>query len=315
MKIVFFGTPEFAVASLDRLVEAGYEIAAVVTMPDRTGGRGNKVIESDVKKYAVARNLKLLQPEKLRAEEFLNELRSLEADLFIVIAFRMLPKVVWEMPRLGTFNLHASLLPQLRGAAPINHAIINGLNQTGVTTFLINEEIDKGKILLNATLQIGENEDAGSLHDRLMALGADLTLETVGRLEKGSVEAKPQPEVETLLPAPKIFKHDCFIDFGKGTVEIHNKVRGLSPYPGGWARLRTADGKEMEVKIHQTSKEIDLPEKPELKPGEAFTKGNRFYAGTADGIIEILSLQPAGKRRMTAEAFLAGHRPECFLQA
>ena len=313
MRIVFFGTPEFAVASLDRLVKAGYNIAAVVTMPDRKGGRGNKIIESDVKKYAVANNLKLLQPEKLRAEDFLESLRTLNADLFIVIAFRMLPKVVWEMPRLGTFNLHASLLPQLRGAAPINHAIINGFKETGVTTFLINEEFDKGNILLNEKVEIEADEDAGTLHDKLMEIGAELTLKTVKMLESGEIIPKPQPETETLFPAPKIFKADCHIDFRNSRDNVHNKVRGLSPYPGGWAKLITENGQEIEVKILRTSKDLTLPVEVSLQSGEAYAKATRFYAGTADGIIEILELQPAGKKRMTAEAFLAGHKPKTFL--
>lgn len=313
MRIVFFGTPEFAVASLDQLVKAGYEVAAVVTMPDRKGGRGNKTIESDVKKYAVDNNLKILQPEKLRNEEFLEELRSINADLFIVIAFRMLPKVVWEMPRLGCFNLHASLLPQLRGAAPINHAIINGFKETGVTTFMINEEIDKGSILMNASLTIGENEDAGSLHDRLMTLGSKLTVETVRLLEKGEIKPTPQPEIEKLYPAPKIFKQDCHINFNQSASTIHDKVRGLSPYPGGWAVLEVEKDNILEVKILQTSTGPGLPDDVNLTAGETLTRNNRFYVGTQDGTIEILSLQPAGKRRMTAEAFLAGHKPKKFL--
>ena len=312
MKIVFFGTPEFAVASLDTLFQAGYEIAAVVTMPDKVGGRGNKTIESDVKKYATERNLKVLQPEKLRDELFLKELKELEADLFIVIAFRMLPKVVWEMPRLGTFNLHASLLPQLRGAAPINHAIINGFKETGVTTFLINEEIDKGNILLSSSLEIADDEDAGSLHDRLMEIGAKLTLRTVKLLETGEIEPKPQTESGEIFAAPKIFKQDCFIDFARNTDTVHNKVRGLSPYPGGWSGLITADGKEMEVKILKTNKTEDIDFPAASQPGDAFHKGTRLFVKTEDGAIEILTIQPAGKRRMTAEAFLAGHKPTRF---
>lgn len=314
MKIVFFGTPEFAVASLDRLFGAGYDIAAVVTMPDRVGGRGKKLIESDVKRYAVEHNIPVLQPEKLRSEDFLNKLRELDADLFIVIAFRMLPKVVWDMPRLGTFNLHASLLPQLRGAAPINHAIINGLQETGVTTFLINEEIDKGNILLSSKIEIGADEDAGSLHDRLMKIGADLTLETVRLLESGDFEAKPQPEVEVLLDAPKIFKADCMLDFNVETNRLHDKVRGLSPYPGAWTILNTTDGKQLEVKILKTSKMQPEHVGKDLSSGDAVCIGKRLFTKTADGFIEILEIQPSGKKRMSAQALLAGYQPKKFVE-
>lgn len=309
MKIVFFGTPEFAVASLRAILGAGYDVCAVVTAPDRVGGRGNKLIESDVKKFAVEHHLPVLQPEKLRDEAFVSQLRAFEADLFIVIAFRMLPEMVWSIPRLGTFNLHASLLPQLRGAAPINHAIMSGFKNTGVTTFFINSEIDKGEILMSAQTPIADDDDAGTLHDRLMEMGASLVVKTIKGLEDGSLVPSPQPQADCFTPAPKIFKQNCLIDFNTPAKNIGRFVRGLSPYPGAWSRLQLADGKEIEVKILKAKPEyINL----DLKPGMCVVRNKSFLVATADGALEVLQLQPAGKKPMDAKAFMAGYSPFCF---
>lgn len=309
MKIVFFGTPEFAVESLKAILEAGYEVAAVVTAPDRVGGRGNKLIESDVKKFALAHNLLVLQPEKLRSPEFVDQLKELNADLFIVIAFRMLPEVVWRIPRLGTFNLHASLLPQLRGAAPINHAIIAGFKNTGVTTFLINEEIDKGQILLSVSTPVSDDDNARTLHDRLKSIGAELVLKTIKGLNDGSLQPSPQSQADCFTPAPKIFKQDCKIDFNVPVKNIDRLIRGLSPYPGAWCHLVLTDGKEMEVKI--------LKARPVflslgLDAGVASKNNKSLFVSTPDGALEILEIQPAGKKVMDVKAFMAGYSPYRF---
>lgn len=302
MKIVFFGTPEFAVASLDRLVRDGRDIAAVVTMPDKVAGRGHHVIESDVKKYAVAHGLKVLQPEKLKAREFIEQLRALDADLFIVIAFRMLPEVVWTMPRLGTFNLHGSLLPKYRGAAPINRAIMNGEKETGITTFFLQHEIDTGDIIGRRSIPIADEDNAGTIHDKLMAMGADMVSATVADIENGTVSSTPQPEGE-FLPAPKIFKEDCRIDWTRDAIYIHNQVRGLSPYPAAFTTLIDKNGKEIQAKIFETRVAGDSS----LRPGEISIIGKRLLVGSGNGSIEILSLQPAGKKRMDTSAFLLGY--------
>lgn len=309
MKTVFFGTPEFAVKSLDALVKAGVEVAAVVTMPDKTGGRGNKVIESDVKKYAVANGLRLLQPEKLRDPEFIETLRSIDADLFIVIAFRMMPEVVWSMPRLGTFNLHAALLPKYRGAAPINHAIINGEKVTGVTTFFLNHDIDTGDIIDRVEVEIGDDDNAGTVHDKLMEIGAELTLKTVKAIEEGTLTTRPQPEGE-FIPAPKIFKDFCEIDWHKNAADVHNHIRGLSPYPGAWSKVRDIKGKPGELKIYRTA----LTDEPSgaLKPGEALVNGKRLFVATGDRLLEVMEIQPSGKKRMEVSAYLLGYHPAFF---
>lgn len=310
MKIVFFGTPEFAVSSLRAILGAGYEVVAVVTAPDRTGGRGNKLIESDVKKFAEERHLPVLQPEKLRDPEFLKKLKGYGADLFVVIAFRMLPEVVWSMPRLGTFNLHASLLPQLRGAAPINHAIIAGFKNTGVTTFMINSEIDKGEILMSASTPIDDDDNAGTLHDRLMEMGASLVIQTIKGLEAGTLVPVSQVQTDCFTPAPKIFKQDCKINFVQPAKIIARFIRGLSPYPGAWSRLVLADGKEIEVKILMARAEyISLG----LDPGSCVVQNKRLLAATQDGTLEIIQIQPAGKKNMDAKAFIAGYSPIKFV--
>ncbi len=310
MKIVFFGTPEFAVASLDALVKGGYDIAAVVTMPDKPAGRGKKVRMSDVKAYALEHNLPVLQPEKLRDEEFLNELRKIDADLFIVIAFRMLPEVVWGMPRLGTFNLHASLLPKYRGAAPINHAIINGERETGVTTFFLTHTIDTGDMISQREIEIGPDENAGQLHDRLMALGAEEVLKTVKAISDRSLTTIPQPEGD-FTPAPKIFKDTCKIDWSMDAASLHNFVRGLAPYPAAWSHLVEHSGKPSDVKILATSLS-NIPSDMNLKPGEVKIEGKRLFAGTSSSPIEILEIQPAGKKAMPASAYILGYHPAAF---
>lgn len=310
MKIVFFGTPEFAVESLRALVDNGYDVAAVVTMPDKIGGRGHKVIESDVKKYAVEKGLPVLQPDKLRDPEFIATLKDINADLFIVIAFRMMPEVVWSMPRLGTFNLHGSLLPKYRGAAPINRAIMNGETETGVTTFFLNHEIDMGDIIDSRSIQIGENENVGSVYDRLMHLGADMVIETVKNIENGTLQSKPQPEGE-FIPAPKIFKEDCHIDWHRSARDVHNQVRGLSPYPAAFTTMTDASDKKQDIKIFETRIAPDV--ETLLNPGQVLIDGKHLFAGTSDGIVEILEVQPSGKKRMPVSAFLLGYHPVYFM--
>lgn len=310
LKIVFFGTPEFAVASLDRLIERGFDVAAVVTMPDKIGGRGHKVITSAVKDYAVAHNLPLLQPEKLKDPAFVDALRAIGADLFIVIAFRMLPEVVWTMPPLGTFNLHGSLLPRYRGAAPINRAVMNGDTETGVTTFFLKHEIDTGDIIGQEKIIVGPDEDAGSVYDRLMAIGADLTCRTVEQIATGGVEAVPQMKMTDEEPtaAPKIFKEDCRIDWQRPASEIHNHVRGLAPAPGAWTELVHDDGSVLSVKILKTAR---LDAAPSLEPGHMAVSGRHVYCGCGDHTaIELLTVQPAGKKAMPAPDFARGLHPD-----
>lgn len=283
-------------------------------MPDKTGGRGNKVIESAVKRYATEARLPcIMQPEKLKDPEFVDRLRSLDADLFIVIAFRMLPEVVWAMPRLGTFNLHASLLPKYRGAAPLNWAVINGDSQTGVTTFFLKHEIDTGDIIRREAIDIGEDENVGSVHDRLMELGAELTVDTIDRIIAGDLKPIPQSEMEggnTPTPAPKIFKDTCRINWGRTAAEVHNLVRGLSPYPAAWTKLAADGAQAADVKILATRR-TGLPAC--CPPGTVKTDQGQLLAATADSWLEILEIQPAGKRRMTAGEYLRGVRAESLM--
>ena len=306
LRIVYLGTPEFAATSLQALVEGGYNVVAVVTMPDKPAGRGHQVQYSDVKKYALSVGLPVLQPEKLKDEAFLEELRSYQADLQIVVAFRMLPEVVWSMPRLGTFNLHASLLPQYRGAAPINWAVMNGDTETGATTFLLKHEIDTGNIILQERLPIGTDENVGSVHDRLMAMGAGLVIRTVDLIidceNKGvDVPTTPQPEIAELRPAPKIFKEDCEIRFAEKTAEeVKNFVRGLSPYPAAWANL-SINGQNFEnVKIFA----VEV-----TGYGLQVTGKNEIVVPCKEGAVRILELQAPGKKRMDSRSFLNGIRP------
>lgn len=316
LKIVFFGTPEFAVTSLDALVKGGYNVKAVVTMPDKEGGRGNKIIQSDVKKYAVEHNLPLLQPEKLKSEDFVNSLKEINADLFIVIAFRMLPEVVWAMPRLGTFNLHGSLLPKYRGAAPINRAIMNGETKTGVTTFFLKHEIDTGDIIGQRSIEVGENDNVGKIYDELMHIGAEMVLDTVDSILDGTFKTMPQPDGE-FIPAPKIFKEDCKIDWNRDASKIHNQIRGLSPYPAAFSSIVDIKGKESDIKLFESRlvKDQILIESlnKELKnPGDVFVDKKNMYVATGDFPIQILSVQPAGKKRMDVSAFLLGYHPAYF---
>lgn len=307
LKIVFLGTPEFAVASLDRLVTAGYNISAVVTMPDKRAGRGHGLFQSPVKEYALAHNLPVLQPERLKDEAFVNALRLIDADLFIVIAFRMLPEVVWRMPRMGTFNLHASLLPRYRGAAPINHAVMNGDAETGVTTFFLKHEIDTGDILRQERITIGPDENVGSVHDRLMELGAELTVDTVQHILKGDLTPMPQDKLlgEEPTPAPKIFKDTCRIDWHCPARQVHNFVRGLSPYPAAWSEIHSDTTAPTEVKIFETRV---LDENVIGIPGTVLVKGDSMYVQCEPGQVEIVSLRPAGKKQMPAADYLRGAR-------
>ena len=302
IRIVFMGTPEFAVASLDAILQAGYHVAGVITAPDKPAGRGMQLNQSAIKQYSLSRNLPLLQPEKLKAPAFLEELRALKADLQIVVAFRMLPEAVWNMPPMGTVNLHGSLLPQYRGAAPINWAIINGESETGVTTFKLQHDIDTGNILLQEKMSIAADETAGELHDRMKVIGARLLVRTIDGLVAGKLDGSPQENPPNLYHAPKIFTETARIDWTQTTDGIFNRIRGLSPFPAAFTQL---DGKGL--KIFRAVKE---PSRPSLAPGEPDTD-NRTYLrfATADGYIRVTDLQMEGKRRMTVEEFLRGYKP------
>lgn len=303
LRIVFMGTPEFAVASLDALVSGGYNVVGVVTMPDKPAGRGYKMQFSAVKEYALAHNLPLLQPEKLKNEDFLDALRTLHADLQIVVAFRMLPEVVWAMPPLGTFNLHGSLLPQYRGAAPINWAIINGEQETGVTTFFLQQEIDTGDLILQKRTPITDGDNAGTIHDRLMSIGAAAVVETVDCIIAGTAPKTPQPQGVTLKSAPKIFKETCRVDWTQSCHQIFNFVRGLSPYPAAWSVLHT-DDKTIDIKLFEVTRE---PAAHTLQAGQVVCDGKNYLkVAVADGFVKIESLQPAGKKRMSAADWLRG---------
>ncbi len=305
-RIVFFGTPEFAVESLDALIKNGFNVVGVVTMPDKIAGRGHKLYQSDVKRYAVEHELNVLQPERLKSPDFINSLKELNADLFIVIAFRMLPREVWQMPELGTFNLHASLLPKYRGAAPINRAVMNGDTETGVTTFFLKHEIDTGDMIMQRKIEILPEDNVGIVHDRLMHLGAQMVVETVKAIADGTLTTTPQPEGE-FSPAPKIFKEDCLIDWKKESNQIHNHVRGLSPYPAAWTVIIEESGRPLECKIFETR--LTDESCKGIEPGSIKKNGKCMMVACQDNWIEIISLQPAGKRRMEAEAFLLGYHP------
>lgn len=312
LKIIFLGTPEFAVESLDKLVNGGYNIVATVTMPDKQAGRGHHLLQSDVKKYAVAHGLPVLQPANLKDLAFIEQLRSYNADLFIVIAFRMLPEVVWSMPRLGTFNLHASLLPKYRGAAPINWAVINGEKQTGVTTFFLKHEIDTGDICQQRAIDIDDNENVGSVHDRLMHLGADMVVDTVEKIILGTLTTQPQPEGD-FVPAPKIFKDTCRIDWTRSVNEIRNLVRGLSPYPAAWCMIRDNNGNETSLKVFEVKRSSDVKFSEEATCGDIISHKGHMIVKCADGLLEIIDLQLSGKKRMSTQAFLLGYKPiKCF---
>jgi methionyl-tRNA formyltransferase len=305
LRIVFMGTPEFAVTSLKALLDKGFNIVGVITVPDKQAGRGMKLQENAVKKFAVERGLKILQPEKLKNESFIEVLKSLNADAQVVVAFRMLPEIVWKMPKLGTINLHASLLPQYRGAAPINWAIINGEKETGVTTFKLQHEIDTGNILLQQKIKISDDENAGELHDEMKMVGAKLLVKTMNGLLDGSVKEINQATISNQQPeikhAPKIFTETCKIDWNKSAFEIHNLIRGLSPYPSAFCFLN-----EKMMKVYESKKEIIAHD---LKAGEVKTDRKTFLKfSCTDGFIHILDLQLEGKRRMLVEDFLRGYR-------
>ena len=300
LRIVYMGTPEFAVEALRALVEGGYNVVGVVTMPDKAIGRHGSVLQpSPVKQYATENGLRVMQPERLKEPSFVEELRALQADLQIVVAFRMLPEVVWAMPRFGTFNAHASLLPKYRGAAPINWAIIRGERETGITTFMLKHEIDTGDIIEQVHVPILESDNAGTLHDRLMRLSATLVTETVDRLLDGSLTTRPQSDSEA-TDAPKIFRETCEIDWTRKSEEVHNFVRGLSPYPGAWTIV---NGKTL--KIFET----EISEGDGDTPGTLWSDGRKtLKISTGDGALSIKTLQMEGKKRMSVEDFLRGTR-------
>ena len=302
LRIVFMGTPDFAVGILDTIYKNNYEIVGVITAPDKPAGRGQKVSMSAVKEYALEKNLRLLQPTNLKSEEFLSELRGLEANLQVVVAFRMLPEVVWKMPKLGTFNLHASLLPEYRGAAPINWAIINGETKTGVTTFFIDDKIDTGAMILSKETEIGANETAGELHDRLMHLGSVTVLETLQLIESGKATTTLQENNPDVKTAYKLNKENCKIDWSQSGKTIFNLIRGLSPYPAAWTYIKDGE-QEWNVKIYLASFE----EKAHSETiGKITTTKKEIFIATKDGLLKIESLQFPGKKRMLAHELLNG---------
>ena len=317
LRIIFMGTPDFAVPSLDILLQNNYNVVGVVTAPDKPAGRGQQLNQSAVKKYAVEKNLKILQPEKLKAPEFINELQSLEANLFIVVAFRMLPEIVWQMPKFGTFNLHASLLPQYRGAAPINWAVINGEKETGVSTFFLQHEIDTGNIILQEKINIVDNDNAGTVHDKLMNIGSGLVLKTVKEIEENKVEQIAQilnlkSEI-SLKHAPKIFKETCLIDWNKTAEEINNLIRGLSPYPTAFTYL---NGKILKIFAAEINREVVNFSQAQFNNTENSSSKTQISSDNksilsfkcADKWLNVLELQLEGKKRMRTEEFLKGFK-------
>ena len=310
LRIVFMGTPDFAVASLKALVDGGYNVVGVITAPDKPAGRGKKLTESAVKKYALQNSLKVLQPEKLKNPDFWEELKALRPDLQVVVAFRMLPEVVWNLPPLGTFNLHGSLLPQYRGAAPLNWAIINGENKTGVTTFLLDQKIDTGRILFQKEIKIDRNDTVGEIHDRLMVTGAKLVIKTVDALAKENVKPILQSELisaETIKPAPKLFKEDCKIDWKKNVEVVRNLIRGLSPHPAAWANLvHKENGRTIQCKIYFAQPVISAET---ASPGTIDSDDENYLnVACGNGWLEITDLQLSGKKRMKTADFLRGFR-------
>ena len=302
LKIVFMGTPDFAVGILDTIYRNNYEIVGVITAPDKPAGRGQKVSMSAVKVYALEKNLRLLQPTNLKSEEFLDELRSLNANLQVVVAFRMLPEVVWKMPKLGTFNLHASLLPQYRGAAPINWAIINGESKTGVTTFFIDDKIDTGAMILSKETEIASNETAGELHDRLMHLGSEAVIETLALIEKGNVQTTLQEEKGEIKTAYKLNKENCKIDWNQSGSAIFNHIRGLCPYPAAWTFIKDGDN-EWNAKLYDCEFEAA---QHNFTTGQLLTTKKELKIATKDGFIKVNSLQFPGKKKMQTHELLNG---------
>ena len=319
LRIVFMGTPEFAVGTLKCLVEGGYNVVAVVTQPDKPVGRHQDVLQpSQVKQYALSVGLPVLQPVKMKDPEFVEQLRAYQADLQVVVAFRMLPEVVWAMPRFGTFNVHAALLPQYRGAAPINWAVINGETQTGVTTFFLDHDIDTGRIIMQKTFEIKDFYNVEDVYDGLMALGAEIAVETIDKILEGEGQVDSMPQ-EAMIPvgnelhsAPKIFKETCQIDWNQSVKSVYDFVRGLSPYPGAWTILSTPGGKQTVMKIFETAK---TTKGTELKAGTLVQDKNQLFVCTADGLLELKEVQLAGKKRMKAADFLNGFRDltGCFV--
>ena len=303
LRIIYMGTPDFAVEPLKTLVEAGKDVVAVVTMPDKPEGRGHKLQFSPVKEYALKAGIPVLQPENLKSPDFLQELASYNADLQIVVAFRMLPEAVWSMPKYGTFNLHASLLPRYRGAAPINWAVINGDKETGITTFFLKHEIDTGNIILQEKVAIDEEDNAGDVHDKLMYLGADLVLKTLKMIEEDNVITRPQDDAQA-SPAPKIFKDTAKLDFDKCAADIRNLVRGMAPYPAAWFNIKLQDGNESMMKIFKVSIE---EKNHNYSVGTILTDGKKMLKiACKDGFINLLEVQMAGKKRMAAEDLMRG---------
>lgn len=302
LKIVFMGTPDFAVATLKQIIENKFNVVGVITAPDKPAGRGRKLNESAVKKYAKEQGLHILQPTNLKDQSFLEELKSLNANLQIIVAFRMLPKVVWDMPKYGTFNLHASLLPNYRGAAPINWAIINGETTTGVSTFFIDEKIDTGEMILQKEVEINPKENAGSLHDKLMHIGSDLVIDTIKLIQEGQVKTIPQPEDATIKTAYKLNRDNCKIDWNKDIDQIYNQIRGLSPYPAAWSILENGDQK-LDVKIYQTEKEI---ENHNLTIGSIIFDKSSIKVAVNKGFINIIEIKLPGKRLMDVKSLLNG---------
>lgn len=299
MKIIFFGTPDFAVASLQKIMEAGFEVAAVVTAPDKQAGRGLKLQQSAVKQFAVEHNLPVLQPDKLKNPDFIEELRAYNADLFVIIAFRMLPEAVWNMPPLGSINLHGSVLPQYRGAAPINWAVINGEKETGVTTFFLKHQIDTGSIILRDKIEIAETDTAGTVHDKLMVVGAELMVRTLTAIESNSYTLEEQDLSVETKHAPKIFKDDCLIDFSKTTEAVYNFIRGLSPYPTAWTKLGVQT-----LKVFWADKEIG---ESTATSGTLLSDNKKYIkVACADGWLSLKDIQLEGKKRMGVEEFLRG---------
>ncbi len=314
MKIVYFGTPEIASSQLEAIISAGYEVVAVVTVPDKPAGRGKKIQSSDVKLTALKYNLPILQPVSLKSPEFIEELSSYKADLFIVVAFRMLPEIVWSMPPMGTFNLHASLLPQYRGAAPINHAIINGEKETGLTTFLLDKEIDTGEIIMQEKVVVEDDETAGTLHDKLMLLGNKVIVETIKMIEEGKVHSQSQTSIIErenlqLKPAPKIFKEDCKIDWTKDAKSIYDFIRGLSPYPAAHTQFVSENGETIDIKVFEVSLKENKSEDNDLY--RIKTDGKSYLdIVLGKNNISIKVIQQAGKKAMPIADFLRGTRLE-----
>lgn len=305
LKIVYMGTPGFAVEPLKQLLEDNQKILAIITAPDKPAGRGKKISESEVKTFAKELNIKILQPTNLKSPDFISELKSLNADLFVVVAFRMLPKEVWQIPKYGTINLHASLLPDYRGAAPINHVILNGDTETGLTTFFINEEIDTGNIIFQTKCEILKSDNAGTLHDKLMNLGGKLLVKTVNSIANGTAKSTEQNSLKTdkLHPAPKLTKEFCKLDFNNSAEKLHNKVRALSPYPAAWFELANT---ENTIKVFETSYEIN---KHNLETGKIISDNkNEIKIAVKDGFLLIHELQMSGKKRMKTKDFLNGYK-------